>query len=175
MKNVLKFAVASAAIILIGQGCVQTAPVDLPTQPPSDAMMKKDEGAVAPKEDEATMRKEEGAAVKADLKPYYIAYSTGAAAQALKDGRGVVYYFYASWCPICRADEPIVKARVENSGLPVAGFRVNYDEETALKAKYKIPYQHTTVFLNAKGEEVERLNGPVDDATFQAALKKASS
>ena len=54
----------------------------------------------------------------------------------------------AGWCPICRADEPLIKSRIENSGLPIAGFRVNYDTEAELKAKYKIPYQHTTVFYS---------------------------
>jgi thioredoxin 1 len=108
------------------------------------------------------------------LEPYYVAYTADGASKALAQGRATVLYFWAAWCPICRADEPKIKARIEGSDLPVAGFRVNYDVESDLKAKYKIPYQHTAVFLDKAGVEVERLSGPVDDATFLAALKKAT-
>lgn len=107
-------------------------------------------------------------------KPYYIAYTSEVAEAAMAEGRPVVYYFWAAWCPICKAEEPTIKGWIETSEHPVAGFRVNYDTESALKAKYKVPYQHTTVFLNAKGVEVERFNGAVTEDEFRAALAKAS-
>lgn len=175
MKNPYALALATASILLVGQGCALLAPpVDLPTAPPAaDVMEKKDEGAMEPTED-AMAPKEDGAMMGAALDPYYIAYSEAQAAAALKEGRATVLYFWAAWCPVCKAEEPKLKAWIEGSDLPIAGFRVNYDTETALKAKYKIPYQHTTVFLNAKGEEVERFSGPVDEAAFMAALRKAA-
>lgn len=121
------------------------------------------------------MRKETPSApsVRA-LSPYYVAYSADGLAKARAERRPVALYFWASWCPICRADEPIIKQRVESSGLPIAGFRVNFDTEKELKAKYAVPYQHTTVFLLPDGAESERFTGPVDEATFVAALKKAA-
>ncbi|WKZ28655.1 MAG: thioredoxin family protein [Patescibacteria group bacterium] len=166
----------------------------------ADAMEKKEDAMMEGERDNNVMMEKEGDAIMEDgggvriggamltedeaevanemmapePRPYYIAYTETAAASALQKSRAVVYYFWASWCPICRAEEPKIKTWIENSNLPVAGFRVNYDTEAALKAKYKIPYQHTTVFLNAKGEEVERFNGPVEEATFMAALKKAT-
>lgn len=183
MKNIYTISFTAAILLLIGAGCAPTAPIsDLPTEPPVMMEQGQDQ-AMMPKEDEAAMEKESGEmmpapneaeGMKADLKPYYISYTEAQAGAARTEGRAVVYYFWASWCPICQAEEPKIKSWIENSGLPVAGFRVNYDTETALKAKYKIPYQHTTVFLNTEGEEVERFNGPVDEATFLAALKKAA-
>jgi thiol-disulfide isomerase/thioredoxin len=183
MKTSLKLALASAALILIGQGCPSSPPPfqDLPTVPPGmmdaeDSMMKEDED-----EDddrmmgEDSMMKDEGEeGEETALKPYYIAYTSAQAEAAMREGRGVVLYFWASWCPICRAEEPKIRGWIEGSGLPIAGFRVNYDAETALKAKYRIPYQHTTVFLNADGEEVARFSGPVDEAAFRAALEAAA-
>lgn len=106
--------------------------------------------------------------------PYYVAYSADAVAKAVAERRPVVLYFWASWCPICRADEPLIKARIESSGLPISGFRVNFDVEKELKAKYGVPYQHTTVILFPDGTEAERFTGPVDDATFVAALEGAA-
>ena len=179
MQTPFKLALASAALLLIGQGCPSPASTplsDLPTEPPA---MMEDEGSMMKDEDadedgtmmgEDSMMKDEEEA----LKPYYIAYTATQAEAAMKEGRGTVLYFWAAWCPICRAEEPKLKAWIEGSELPIAGFRVNYDTETALKAQYRIPYQHTTVFLNASGVEVERFSGPVDEATFLAALKKAA-
>lgn len=192
MKNALTLA---AALLLIGQGCAPTAPVaDLPTEAP--AMMEKTDEATTPTDDATTgqedaedddggaklggaMMTEDEAEVARDLtapdaNPYYIAYSETAAQAALADGYATVLYFYAPWCPICRAEEPKLKGWIETSDLPIAGFRVDYDTAKDLKSKYGIPYQHTTVFLNAKGEEVERFNGPVTEAEFRAALEKAA-
>lgn len=151
--NNLKYALFAAMLVLIGAGCFgrTTTTLELPPAPSADITAKTGEE---------------------ELKPYYVAYSAEAAAQAREEGRPIVYYFWASWCPICRADEPIIKFRIENSGLPIAGFRVNFDTQSDLKAQYKVPYQHTTIFLNANGEEVARLNGPVSDAEFTAALEK---
>ena len=152
--------ILTAALMLIGAGCpLKTSPVlELPTVPPSA------EPAPDPSIEPQTP----------NLAPYYISYSPEAAARATREGRPIVYYFWAAWCPICKADEPIINARIENSGLPIAGFRVNFDAQSDLKAQYKIPYQHTTVFLNAAGVEVARLNGPVSDAEFNANLALAA-
>lgn len=162
----LKLFAAAAAFILVGAGCTftQTAEVgDLPTTPPQDAMMEDDASESSVKSQKSKV-----------AKPYYIAYTADVAAQAQAEGRSVVYYFWAAWCPICKAEEPKLKAWIESSEHPIAGFRVNYDTESALKAKFKVPYQHTTIFLNANGEEVERFSGPVTEAQFRTALALAA-
>lgn len=193
MNHALKLAIASAVLVLAGQGCpARPSPaLELPAEPPGSrgdtqksatgSMMEKEQQGEATKSATGAEMQKEGEDVREEamekpsaLKPYYVSYSAEAAAQARAEGRPVVYYFWAAWCPICRADEPVIVARIEKSGLPVAGFRVNYDTEPALKTKYKIPYQHTTVFLDAEGVEVARLNGPVGDAEFAANLALAA-
>ncbi len=205
MLKVSKLSILPFMLVLIGAGCVSSAPGnDLPATP---STMMKDKSAVEPEggmmgssmpqKDSLVMEEKNGALMsedekkttgengvgmeeesammkKADLKPYYASYSAEQSAKALKEGRAVVYYFWAGWCPICQAEEPKIKSWIEESDLPIAGFRVNYDTETTLKTTYKIPYQHTIVFLNAKGEEAVRFNGPVGKADFLAALEKAA-
>lgn len=146
--------------LLIGAGCAPTAPL-LPTEPPAAPPAGE---AMEPKGDEAAQA----------LAPFYISYTAAQYQKALAEKRPVVLYFWASWCPICRADEPLIKARIEGSDLPIAGFRVDFDTQDDLKRQFRIPYQHTTVMLGVDGQESTRFTGPVDEATFNAALREAA-
>lgn len=74
--------------------------------------------------------------------------------RALADGKLVVLYFYANWCPICKAEFPrMQEAFHELADSRVVGFRVNYkDDETdvdevALARKFGVAYQHTKIFV----------------------------
>lgn len=80
--------------------------------------------------------------------------------KAVSEGKLVTLYFYANWCPICRAEFPKMEAAFNQlSSDEVVGFRVNFndnetdDDEVALARKYGVPYQHTKVFVK-NGEQV---------------------
>lgn len=73
---------------------------------------------------------------------------------ALKSDQLIVLYFYADWCPICRAEFPKMQAAFnELSGDQVIGFRVNFnddetdDAEIQLARQYGVAYQHTKVLV----------------------------
>lgn len=137
-----------------------------------NAMMKDDASKVSDDsmKDDSTMKDTKPTSVV----PYYISYSAAEQARALAAKKVTLLYFYAPWCPICQVEEPKIKSWVEGSALNVGGFRVDYDNETALKQKYGVTSQHTTIIFNTKGEESTRFVGPMDQATLISALTKAS-
>lgn len=80
--------------------------------------------------------------------------------KAVASDKLVVLYFYANWCPICRAEFPRMQAAFnEISGDDVIAFRVNYndnqtdDDEVALARQFGVGYQHTKVFVK-NGQQV---------------------
>lgn len=145
-------------LLLLGVGCTTPPPVvTLPITPP------------APNTNSATVPAPNK---QPKNQAFYIAYSQKEFDRVFTE-RPIVLYFWASWCPICRAEEPKIQALIERSELAVTGFRVNFDTETALKEKYRVPYQHTTIILNLRGEESARFTGPVSDVDLAEAISNA--
>lgn len=73
---------------------------------------------------------------------------------AIANEKLVVLYFYANWCPVCKAEFPLMQqAFTELDGMGVVGFRVNYNDnqtdeyERGLAKQFGVAYQHTKVFL----------------------------
>lgn len=74
--------------------------------------------------------------------------------EAIAGDKLVVLYFYANWCPICRAEFPkMLNAFEKLDGDEVIGFRVNFnddetdDYEKGLAREFGVAYQHTKVFV----------------------------
>lgn len=109
----------------------------------------------------------------ANATPYYIAFTDEQYRVAKDEGRPVLLYFWAAWCPVCRAEEPGIKAVAESADVPIAGFRVDFDTADAMKRSFKVPYQHTTIVLNTNGVEIARFTGPVSEQTLRATLRDA--
>lgn len=79
---------------------------------------------------------------------------------AIATDKLIVLYFYADWCPICKAEVPkLYDAFNELTTDKVIGFRVNYndgstdDDERALAEQFGVGYQHGKVFVR-NGERV---------------------
>ena len=87
----------------------------------------------------------------------YIAYSKEAFDKASSQKR--VLFFAASWCPSCRAADKNFNENLKKIPENVMIFKTDYDSETALKTKYKITYQHTFVYVDAKGLELKKWSG----------------
>ena len=74
--------------------------------------------------------------------------------KAIVSDKLVILYFYANWCPICRAEFPIMKEVFDSLPTDKAiAFRVNFNDnqtdkdEENLAREFGIAYQHTKVFL----------------------------
>lgn len=80
--------------------------------------------------------------------------------KALASDKLVVLYFFANWCPTCRAEQPHLEGAFDAyTGDDIIGFRVNYNdnatspEEEQRARDFGVGYQHTKVFLK-DGERV---------------------
>lgn len=74
-----------------------------------------------------------------------------------------VVFFFASWCPNCRATVAELNARWAEVDPELTLVIADYDKETALKGKYGVTYQDTFVLLDASGAGIKSWNaGGVD-------------
>lgn len=74
-------------------------------------------------------------------------------------------FFYAPWCPQCRA----LEADIKQAGVPsdVAIIKVDYDSNQALRQKYGVTIQTTIVKVDDSGELVEKYVA-YDEPTLRA-------
>lgn len=85
------------------------------------------------------------------------------------EGKTVVFFF-ASWCPNCRATVAELNARWADVNPELTLVIADYDKEGALKGKYGVTYQDTFVLLDAAGEPIKSWNaGGVDGLNANTA------
>lgn len=69
-----------------------------------------------------------------------------------------VVFFYAAWCPNCRATVTELNARWDEVNPGLSLVIADYDKEQALKARFGVTYQDTFVLLDKDGNGVELWN-----------------
>jgi thiol-disulfide isomerase/thioredoxin len=69
-----------------------------------------------------------------------------------------VVFFFASWCPNCRATVTELNARWKDVNPELTLVIADYDKETALKGKFGITYQDTFVLLDRDGKSTKVWN-----------------
>jgi thiol-disulfide isomerase/thioredoxin len=99
-----------------------------------------------------------GATAAAKAPAQVVSFTDEAALNALAAKGTTVVFFYASWCPNCRATVTELNARWDEVRPGLTLVIADYDTEKALKAKYGITYQDTFVLLDAKGNGVKVWN-----------------
>jgi len=97
---------------------------------------------------------------------------------AIIAGKVVVLYFYADWCPVCKAEFPVMQDVF--NGLTtdkVVGFRVHFKDSavdadsTNLAKQFQVPYQHTKVIL-VSGKQVLKSPEGWDKARYESEIAK---
>jgi len=102
-----------------------------------------------------------------------VPYSKVAFDKALADGKPVVVDFWASWCPTCKEQKPIVRGLMnEAKRKNLTLFLADFDKEEALKKQLGVTMQSTLVVIKG-GKEVARSTGQTDKAELAGLLDKA--
>jgi hypothetical protein len=124
----------------------------------ADKMMDKSDDSMEKMEDDVMMNKEDEAiqaelVTTKELAGIYAEYDSS----LLGTTEDTVIFFYAAWCPSCRAADDVISEETIPDGLTL--LKANYDEETALKKKYGVTGQHTFVQVDADGNEIKKWLG----------------
>ncbi|MEK7464530.1 MAG: thioredoxin family protein [Patescibacteria group bacterium] len=131
------------------------------------------------KEEEAMITKYAGMVLAGKSAPL-LDYNKADYDSAIASDKLVVLYFYANWCPICKAEtaNALYPAFNELTADNVVGFRISYkdsetdSDEKALAVKYGIPYQHTKVLVK-NGKQVLKAPDGWDKSRYIAEINKA--
>lgn len=89
----------------------------------------------------------------------YIDYTDKNFVDSKKFGRVLLFFAATTWCSNCRIiDEDIKKRNVE---LPkdLTILKVDYDNDSIMKAKYNVTTQTTLILLDKNGKEIKRFIG----------------
>jgi thiol:disulfide interchange protein len=89
-------------------------------------------------------------------------FSTAVLKAAQAKGQAVFVDAYASWCPTCRKQEPIINALSKDPAFDkLLILRLDYDNQNAEKRELDIVQQSTLIAFDG-GKETGRLVGVTD-------------
>jgi thiol-disulfide isomerase/thioredoxin len=105
-----------------------------------------------------------------DFKPY----TPEAFKAAMGAGKTTLVFFHAPWCPVCKAQEPKVKAHLNGDHKDVVAFKVDYDSNMALREALKVDKQSTLILYQGM-KEVARLSYKSDDESIDQFFSHAKT
>ncbi len=99
-------------------------------------------------------------------------FDAAAFAQAQKAGKPIFVAIHASWCPICKAQTPILSELMADSKFKdLVYFTVDFDSQKDLVRRFGARMQST--LISFKGEKEEgRSVGDTNRASISALLNK---
>ncbi len=83
----------------------------------------------------------------------FVPYSAQAFAEAQQNDRTILVDVYATWCPTCKRQEPILEALATDPALEgVLAMRVDWDKDKAFLRAHRIPRQSTILVFKGTRE-----------------------
>lgn len=131
------------------------------------AMMKKDEDAAMKKEDSEAMAKEDTMMKDDAMMSHgsYVSLADYTADKTKYADSQKVYFFHASWCPICQSIDKDIKADMSKLPKNVTLIKTDFDKETELRKKYGVTTQYTFVQVDNDGNQTAKWSATsLDDA-----------
>jgi thiol-disulfide isomerase/thioredoxin len=93
------------------------------------------------------------------------------AAQAA--GKPILVEIYAPWCPVCRAQAPILaKLRGDARFKNLVSFNVDFDSQKDLLRKFNVQKQSTLIVFKGS-KEAGRSTGDTNAGSIEALLAKS--
>lgn len=126
------------------------------------AMMKKTEDAAMMKKDETSamekdkMAKDGSTMAKDDTmnkSGSYVTLADYTANHTKYADSTKVYFFHASWCPICQGIDKEINANMSKIPAGVTLIKTDFDNSTDLRQKYGVTTQYTFVQVDNNGNE----------------------
>ena len=76
-----------------------------------------------------------------------------------------VYFFHASWCPVCQGIDKEINADMSQIPAGVTLIKTDFDNSTDLRQKYGVTTQYTFVQVDSDGNETAQWSATsLDDA-----------
>lgn len=88
------------------------------------------------------------------------------------EGEPSILFFHASWCPTCKSADEKLMQWYDEEDFPLTVYKVDYDSNADLRARYGVTYQHTFVLIDGEGNAVKTLAAPSDE-DLQSLLQTA--
>jgi thioredoxin 1 len=108
-------------------------------------------------------------AAAADKKPF----NQAAFEAAQKAGKPILIEVHAPWCPICKAQAPILsKLSADPRFKNLASFTIDYDSQKDLLRKFNVQKQSTLIVFKGS-QEAGRSTGDTNAASIEALLAKS--
>jgi thioredoxin 1 len=67
-----------------------------------------------------------------------------------------VYFFHASWCPVCQGIQKEIDADMTRIPAGVTMIKTDYDSNTDLRQKFGVTYQYTFVQVDTNGNKTDK-------------------
>jgi thioredoxin 1 len=101
------------------------------------------------------------------------AYDQAAFEAAQKAGKPILVEVTAPWCPVCKAQAPILNnLRSEPEFKDLQTFSIDFDSQKDLLRAFKVSKQSTLIVFKG-ATEVGRSTGVTDPAAIEALLAKS--